>query len=82
MTHAFIRLRPFAAVALLAGITPVVVRAQATSRTPIAYPPTRTVDSVDHYGSVSVAAPYRWLEDLNSPETGQWVAAQNAVTEA
>ena len=38
-------------------------------RTPIAYPPTATVDSVDHYGGVSIPSPYPWLGDLNSPDT-------------
>ncbi|HEX5971641.1 MAG TPA: prolyl oligopeptidase family serine peptidase [Gemmatimonadaceae bacterium] len=81
MSYASSRLRPLAAAALLAGAVPHVSFAQA-SRTPIAYPPTATVDSVDHYGSVAIPAPYRWLEDLNSPETAKWVEAQNAVTEA
>ena len=62
---------------LFAALPPAVAQ-----RTPIAYPPTSTVDSIDHYGSVSIAAPYRWLEDLNSAETAKWVEAQNAVTEA
>jgi prolyl oligopeptidase len=46
------------------------------------YPESRTCDVVDQYGSVSVADPYRWLEDLDSPEVAAWVAAQNAVTAA
>jgi prolyl oligopeptidase len=86
VSHASFRLRPLVAIALLiallAALTSAVAHAQATPRTPIAYPPTRTVDSVDHYGSVSIPAPYRWLEDLNAPETAQWVQAQNAATEA
>ncbi|HUQ88404.1 MAG TPA: prolyl oligopeptidase family serine peptidase, partial [Vicinamibacterales bacterium] len=29
---------------------------------------------------VRIADPYRWLEDLDSPDVAAWVAAQNAVT--
>jgi prolyl oligopeptidase len=46
----------------------------------IQYPATRTVDTVDAYGSVKVADPYRWLEDLDSKEVAGWVKAENAVT--
>jgi len=46
----------------------------------IEYPPTRTVDTVDTYGSVKVPDPYRWLEDLDSKEVANWVKAENAVT--
>jgi prolyl oligopeptidase len=46
----------------------------------LTYPPTRQSDVVDLYGQTRVADPYRWLEDLDSPEVAAWVAAQNAVT--
>jgi prolyl oligopeptidase len=46
----------------------------------LAYPATRTVDQVDRLHGVEVADPYRWLEDLESPETAAWVAAENRVT--
>ncbi|HTY37645.1 MAG TPA: prolyl oligopeptidase family serine peptidase [Bacteroidota bacterium] len=46
----------------------------------IQYPHTRRVDQVDTYFGVKVADPYRWLEDDNSPETAQWVEAENKVT--
>ncbi|HET9706172.1 MAG TPA: prolyl oligopeptidase family serine peptidase [Vicinamibacterales bacterium] len=48
----------------------------------VAYPRSRRGDDVDVYGSTRVADPYRWLEDLDSPDVAEWVAAQNAATEA
>ena len=44
------------------------------------YPQTRKVDHVDTYHGIAVPDPYRWVEDDNSPETAQWVAAENKVT--
>jgi prolyl oligopeptidase len=46
----------------------------------VKYPDTRNGDVVDEYGTALVADPYRWLEDLDSPEVTAWVAAENAVT--
>lgn len=47
----------------------------------IDYPATRKDDVVDEIHGTAVADPYRWLEDDNSKETKDWVAAQNQVTE-
>jgi prolyl oligopeptidase len=44
------------------------------------YPKTRKVDQKDQYHGVSVADPYRWLEDDNSADTKAWVKAQNEVS--
>lgn len=44
------------------------------------YPDTKKVDTTDNYHGTVVADPYRWLEDLDSPETAKWVEAQNSVT--
>ena len=45
------------------------------------YPVSRETDVTDDYFGTVIKDPYRWLEDDNSEETKEWVAAQNKVTE-
>ncbi|HEX6251247.1 MAG TPA: prolyl oligopeptidase family serine peptidase [Gemmatimonadaceae bacterium] len=66
---------------ILACATSLVLSAPALAQQP-RYPETRKTDQVDVYHGVTVADPYRWLEETDSPETRQWIAAQNAVTGA
>ncbi|MFN2577056.1 MAG: prolyl oligopeptidase family protein [Pyrinomonadaceae bacterium] len=47
---------------------------------PIIYPATKKVETVDDYFGTKVADPYRWLEDNDSPEVAAWVEAENKVT--
>ncbi|MEE9443042.1 MAG: prolyl oligopeptidase family serine peptidase [candidate division Zixibacteria bacterium] len=44
------------------------------------YPVAHTVDVVDDFHGTPVTDPYRWLEDLNSDETGTWIAEEKAIT--
>ena len=44
------------------------------------YPASKKGDVVDDYHGTRIADPYRWMENLGSPETGAWIAAQNALT--
>src|SRR5216117_769557 len=46
----------------------------------VTYPATRKGDVIDDYHGTKVADPYRWLEDVDSPETHSWVEAENRVT--
>ena len=46
----------------------------------VTYPSSATVDQTDEYFGRSVADPYRWLEDVESGQTADWVAAQNEAT--
>ena len=60
------------------SLTGAALRAQTTTH--LVYPVARQVDQVDDYHGTRVRDPYRWMEDLDSPEVAQWVAAENRVT--
>lgn len=44
------------------------------------YPSTRTSDQLDNYHGTLVADPYRWLEEVDSSETLDWIQRQNELT--
>ena len=44
------------------------------------YPPTNKGNVVDNYFGTMVPDPYRWMENLDSKEVADWVAAENRVT--
>lgn len=47
----------------------------------IQYPNAKKVDQVDDYHGTKVADPYRWLEDMNSEDTKNWIEAENKITQ-
>jgi len=55
--------------------------AKPTGGTP-APPATPVREVVDQYFGVKIVDPYRWLEDLKSPEVTAWMKAQNDYTRA
>ncbi|HEY3133494.1 MAG TPA: prolyl oligopeptidase family serine peptidase [Gemmatimonadaceae bacterium] len=54
----------------------------AQTNAPLSYPPAARGTQVDLYHGTSIADPYRWLEDVDSPATKEWVAAQNRLTDS
>jgi prolyl oligopeptidase len=54
--------------------------AMAIAQERLNYPKTAKISHADTYHGETVADPYRWLEDDNSPQTAQWVAEQNRLT--
>jgi prolyl oligopeptidase len=47
----------------------------------LAYPAARTVDQTDDYFGTTVSDPYRWMEDVDSPELKTWIDAENELTQ-
>jgi prolyl oligopeptidase len=46
------------------------------------YPSARRGDTVDDYHGTKVADPYRWMEELDAPETRKWIDAEVQLTGA
>jgi prolyl oligopeptidase len=44
------------------------------------YPAALRSEHVDDYHGTKVADPYRWMEELDSPETRAWIAAERQLT--
>jgi len=70
-------IRSLARAACVAALSGTLLAAQ--TRT-FKYPQPRKADTVDNYFGTRVADPYRWMEDLNSPELKRWIDAENAMT--
>ena len=71
----------FAASAFCAALLIAAASACQTVSVPnMIYPATSKGDVADDYFGTKVPDPYRWMEDLESPEVANWVAAQNRVT--
>jgi len=47
----------------------------------LAYPVARKADQTDDYFGTKVSDPYRWMEDVDSPELKTWIDAENELTQ-
>ena len=56
------------------------IEMSASTPSPIKYPETKKTNQVDDYHGTKVADPYRWLENPDSPESREWIEAQNKIT--
>ena len=56
--------------------------AQTAPNPSLSYPVAPKGTQVDVYHGVSIADPYRSLEDVDAPETKAWVAAENRLTDS
>src|SRR5690242_18601864 len=50
-------------------------------QTALHYPAAERSDTTDTYFGTKVADPYRWMEQIDSPQTRAWLKAEIAVTD-
>src|SRR5579859_5565856 len=66
---------------LCAAVIGVTLRAQQSVPQAVPAPPAAAVSQTgEAIHGVHVADPYRWLEDATTPQTKQWIAAEQAYT--
>jgi prolyl oligopeptidase len=65
---------------LAACIIAIAACSRQSTFTKVSYPTTSKDDIVDDYFGTKVPAPYQWMEDLDSKQVADWIAAQNKVT--
>ncbi|MDQ6870636.1 MAG: prolyl oligopeptidase family serine peptidase [Gemmatimonadota bacterium] len=63
-------------------LTIVAASVGAQTQGPLSYPSAARGSQVDVYHGQSIADPYRWLEDTDSPETKAWVEAENRLSDS
>jgi len=63
---------------MLAGVVSASSPSGATDA--LTYPNARRGAQIDEYHGVKVEDPYRWLEEIDSPETHAWVTAQDHLS--
>ena len=68
------RLKPALAAAAAFALTGLAAAAALT------YPPAARGNVTDTYFGTSVADPYRWMENIDAPETTAWVSAEKALS--
>lgn len=73
---------PVLLLAAIFGVIPSPAAAQEKAADAKCPPASRNDGTVEMIHGVSVADPYRWLEDQNSPETRAWIEAQDRCTNA
>ena len=69
-------MRIVARLTLLAAVVPALAGAAWN------YPEAKKSDQTDDYFGTKIADPYRWMEELDSPDTQAWVQAENALTDS
>jgi prolyl oligopeptidase len=75
-------LRTIAAAVLLAQVAPIAFGSVPPQAQAMKYPFAPRDRIVDEYFGTRVPAPYRWMEDMQSPALRRWVAAENRLTNA
>ncbi len=72
--------KPMGAFTPVAVLVAFALTAVAADSVELAYPAARRGDQIDEYHGIQVADPYRWMEDIDSPETRIWVEAEAKLT--